>query len=785
MHTSCPECHTHFEFKKKIKENRIHCKKCNTVFLTPVQFMEDPLNNENELNKTLKQLKQEFNGEQKKNWDKFNKEKKQIKAAFSQKLKDEKTYSQSESQQTVKTPIARTLLKTILLFYFLVVLTVNTTHMMYEYNKTKIHITRDLKASEKIFGKGLGEATWNLDEIGLHAIISGMLEHPVIIGIKIEDAGGQWMGAGGIIIDEKGKYITYKNKVSTDPTEKPVYWDIGKKGNPHLLWTLFSIIYSSDEGEKNVAGKATIYSSEDYIFDRVKGGFILLLINTFAVALALVITFLWVSRRTLTRPLSVLTNAVTELNLNNLDTLEVHIPTSHKNELKVLEESFNQMVINLIEEQKNTIQISKTFEKFIPKQFLSRIADGGISTIKLGSMEKERLTVLYAEIKNYQDLSSRLNDEQLFNQINHILSAIEPKIEKHGGFIYKFNENGIIALFALEDRMMEALSAVYAAIDMQKELNILNEKKIDTIPFIYMGIGIHSDDLRLGTIGNDTRIESSAMGPALYTAIKLYETTKRYNSQIIISEDTYSLSASFESFQYREIDKLKFEGMVEPIGIFEIFDADSLKNLKSKILSTFNEGIHLYRTQQWKAAVAYFEQCLQAYPTDTVSQIYIKRCMSPKTEIVGIPKFLKDECKLFQSMQRHDDITKIAPNFREIHIEKNQLIIKQGDVDNDFYIIFSGSVENFEIDNKGKIIPLSSLKRGDCFGEESILYGQPSTSVIKSVTYTHLLAMKKENFHLLLREFPILNNYFHKKIYQQFNRKKTIDCLDRENAVTS
>ena len=64
--------------------------------------------------------------------------------------------------------------------------------------------------------------------------------------------------------------------------------------------------------------------------------------------------------------------------------------------------------------------------------------------------------------------------------------------------------------------------------------------------------------------------------------------------------------------------------------IFEIFnsDAESIQEQKQQILGAFHEGLLNFYGRQWQEAISLFEKCLQIYPQDRVSRMYIQRSMN-------------------------------------------------------------------------------------------------------------------------------------------------------------
>jgi len=70
-----------------------------------------------------------------------------------------------------------------------------------------------------------------------------------------------------------------------------------------------------------------------------------------------------------------------------------------------------------------------------------------------------------------------------------------------------------------------------------------------------------------------------------------------------------------------------------------------------------------------------------------------------------------------------------------------QVLFKQGDEGNDFYVIVSGSVEVSVNDNV-----VANLGAGDYFGELALLRAEPRTASIKAVTKLSLLQITREKF---------------------------------------
>ncbi len=764
MNLICPECHLPNDIDNQRSGNRIICKHCKAIFLIPVEIVAQMLREDLDL--ADKGLEDQFNRDEKILAENYSTASAEIADKRDRAAADQQQVEQDCLGQVVQKPIIKQLLKYVLLVYLIVGLFVNAILMGYQYMLSKDNVENSLQDTEIIFGTGLAEAVWGMDDDALKAVAIGIMKQPVITGILIVDEDGAPLAAGGQFITGQGGLATCPKEICVDSDLDALSLEANGDSAASLLQYVFPILVTDEGGEKKNIGTSTVYSRRGVVLESVITGYVLLAVNTAIIALTMVCTLLLVGRRMLLRPLTVLTNGVGAFNMESLDTLDVDIGVKDRNELKILEESYNTMVGNVIKELKSNVQLTRTFEKFIPKQLLSKIADAGILTINLGGMESECLAVLYGKIETVEALSQIEKRKDKFTLLNELLSVIQQPVEKHGGFLFKFSKTEIIALFDLSDRAMEALSAVYAAIDIQNGVAAFTTKPgAFERASISVSIGIDSAEITLGTIGNENRMESVAMGEAIDTAIKLAELTTHYGSQILISHRVLSQVEGFKSFQWRELDHIQLSADGDPAEIYEVLDADPVRELKENMLDFFHEGLASYRSENWKAAGETFEKCLQAYNLDVATRLYLQRCKSRLFDN-EITLFLRNESKLFQQVNIFDDISLLADQFSQQYYEAGKTVISQGEIGTHLYIIFKGAVDIFITKDTQELFKVNQLGSGSSFGEISLLTGDPVTATVITSEPSQLLTLDRQGFEKLIELYPALNRYFHKLVAQ-------------------
>lgn len=93
---------------------------------------------------------------------------------------------------------------------------------------------------------------------------------------------------------------------------------------------------------------------------------------------------------------------------------------------------------------------------------------------------------------------------------------------------------------------------------------------------------------------------------------------------------------------------------------------------------------------------------------------------------------------------------------QEVPMNAGEVVIKQGDVGDYYYIIKNGKAKVTRASKTGSELTLASLKDGDAFGEEALLSEAKRNATVTMDTDGSLMRLSKEDFNALLKE-PLLS----------------------------
>lgn len=82
---------------------------------------------------------------------------------------------------------------------------------------------------------------------------------------------------------------------------------------------------------------------------------------------------------------------------------------------------------------------------------------------------------------------------------------------------------------------------------------------------------------------------------------------------------------------------------------------------------------------------------------------------------------------------------------------KNSVIVNEGDQQNNFYIVVSGTLKVFVNGEGGRQVTLNWLEPGDYFGELALIDGEARSASVMTLSPTELQVISQQDFHHFLQ----------------------------------
>lgn len=217
-------------------------------------------------------------------------------------------------------------------------------------------------------------------------------------------------------------------------------------------------------------------------------------------------------------------------------------------------------------ESRDKRRIRGMFGTYVSPQVVDQILD---NPPELGGVDKD-ITVFFSDIRGFTTISESMTPQELVQILNKYLTAMTDIILKYEGTLDKYEGDAIMCFWGAplpqEDHALRACKCAVEQIAALRELN----KELPMDISLDIGIGVNSGRMTVGNMGSMQRMDYTLIGDNVNLGARLEGTNKQYQTNIIISENTYGLVK--DQVIARELDNIRVKGKNKPVLIYELLD---------------------------------------------------------------------------------------------------------------------------------------------------------------------------------------------------------------------
>lgn len=202
-------------------------------------------------------------------------------------------------------------------------------------------------------------------------------------------------------------------------------------------------------------------------------------------------------------------------------------------------------------------RLSALFGIYVDARIRDRIISG-----QAASSEKAELCVLFADLRNFTQLSEKHDADQIINMLNHYFEFWDLVVRKHGGVIDKFIGDAVMVIFGLrhqeqacEDAVKTSLELLHAWPSFQASLH---DKGLP-MPEGF-GVGCHFGRIIIGNVGSNNRRSYTVIGDDVNLAARLESACKNQQQSLIISDHVYQLLDQCLQSKFQSLGTLEIKG---------------------------------------------------------------------------------------------------------------------------------------------------------------------------------------------------------------------------------
>ena len=243
----------------------------------------------------------------------------------------------------------------------------------------------------------------------------------------------------------------------------------------------------------------------------------------------------------------------------------------HDLEQEHLEEvaRLNRQLEARVEEQMAELVRTGELKRFLPHQVAEGLLAGQLSTSD--GFERRRLTLLFADMVGFTDLSDTLEPEELSEVFNEYLREMTAVAVGHGGTLDNYIGDGLMVIFGApsqDEESAQAWAAVKAAFGMMARADELTAAIRERgIPAdLRVRVGVNTGHCTVGVFGSDLLRAYKAVGFAVNMAARLQ--SEADPGTLLVGFRTYALVKDRVRAQSR--GELTLKGAARPVEAWEI-----------------------------------------------------------------------------------------------------------------------------------------------------------------------------------------------------------------------
>jgi adenylate cyclase len=245
-----------------------------------------------------------------------------------------------------------------------------------------------------------------------------------------------------------------------------------------------------------------------------------------------------------------------------------HMQIYDASELGLLQAGFNDMVRDLAERQR----LRDLFGRYVGEDVARRALERGT---ELGGQERD-VAVLFVDLVGSTQLASTRPAADVVNLLNEFFRVVVDAVNRHGGFVNKFQGDAALAIFGAPIEHPDASGAALAASrELHDELVSVLGSDME------FGIGVSAGRAIAGHIGAQARFEYTVIGDPVNEAARLTELAKLEEGHVLASAIAVSgaLDAEALCWDVGEIVELRGRSaptqLARPLNLVEPSEASA------------------------------------------------------------------------------------------------------------------------------------------------------------------------------------------------------------------
>jgi len=206
--------------------------------------------------------------------------------------------------------------------------------------------------------------------------------------------------------------------------------------------------------------------------------------------------------------------------------------------------------------------------RYFSPQLVDEIANASDAT---PSFRPQKAAILFADLRGFTSLAETMPADRVADFLNDYRSRVSAPIAECKGTIDKFIGDGVMAIFGIPEPCADdARNAVLGGLAVVSAIEKWSAERLAAgLPPLRIGVGIHYGDVIAGALGDEQRLEYTAIGDTVNTAARIERLTADLGESLLVSADVLASVSNLErDVAWVPLSPHSLRGRSQPVQIY-------------------------------------------------------------------------------------------------------------------------------------------------------------------------------------------------------------------------
>lgn len=213
-------------------------------------------------------------------------------------------------------------------------------------------------------------------------------------------------------------------------------------------------------------------------------------------------------------------------------------------------------------------RLRANLSRYFSPQLVDEIAQIGSAA---RSFQPQKAAILFADLRGFTSLAEGMPADKVADFLNEYRRRIAAPIAQHHGTVDKFIGDGLMAIFGVpRPEADDARNAVQAGLAIVAAIERWSAERVaEELPPLEIGVGVHYGDVIAGVLGDEHRLEYTAIGDTVNTAARIERLTADLRKPLLISADVLAAAPGVErNLRLAALPTHLLRGRRQPIQLY-------------------------------------------------------------------------------------------------------------------------------------------------------------------------------------------------------------------------